>query len=110
MNNYNLEKSLMTIVVVLVAISFIIISKKIIRKTKYTGKVKTFLTIIVASICSLLFFYPFAIIDDQLGIGNEYITGMARLFLPLSLYLLFIFTILFFVYRNKNRGEWKKNS
>jgi hypothetical protein len=65
MNNYFIPRLLYTLVMLMVAISFFIISKKIVGKTNYTGSIKIFLTIIVASICSLLFFYPCAILDNQ---------------------------------------------
>lgn len=100
-DNYLTERWIVTLLMVVVAVAFFLIGKKIALKSKYSGQTKVFLTIIIASICSLLFFYPCAIIDDQFGIGNKYITGMALVFIPISFLLLIVFTILFFVKKSK---------
>ena len=98
-NSYFIERLLVTILMFLIAAVLFFISKQIVSKTKYLGRVKFFLTIIVTCILSLMIFYSFAIIDNKFGFGNKYLTGMALVFIPISFLLLVIFTILFFVKR-----------
>ena len=99
--DYTIERWLVTLLMIVLALILIFFANQIVTKTKYTGKAKLFLTVIVASIFSLLFFYPCAIIDNFYDIGNKYITGMALVFIPLSILTLIVFTTLFLFRRIK---------
>lgn len=87
---YLVAKWIFTLVMVAVALAIYLLGTRLSSLSKYSGATKIFLTLTYAAAIGLILFYPFAILDNFYGIGNEYLTGMALVFLPIGLVLIFV--------------------
>jgi len=94
-NDYLIEEWAFTIAVIVIAGIIYLLDKKASSFSKYSGKTRFFLSMIYSGIIGLLVFYPPAIVDDIYFVGNEYITGMALIFIPTSLFIIVFFLFMF---------------
>ena len=105
MSSYLIGKSALTVVMIVIAGIIYLLGKKVSTLSKYSGATRFFLTKIYSGIIGLLVFYPPAILDAVYGIGNEYITGMALIFIPMSFFIIVVslFMFLFRIFNLKNK-------
>lgn len=94
-NDYSMEQWAFTIVMIVVAGIIYLLGRKVSTLSKYSGATRFFLSMIYSGVIGLVVFYPPAVIDDIYFIGNEYITAMALVFIPMCLVTTVVFFLLF---------------
>ena len=104
-DNFYIEKLAFTLLMLVVAITIYLLCKKLSSLSKYSAEAKFYLSFLYSSIFVLLIFYPILIVDDIYGIGNQYLTAMALLFIPVNLIALPVFLFAFLLSHYQTRKK-----
>jgi hypothetical protein len=102
-NEYFSKSVIYIILFILFPAVFCYTGMKIANRKKYQGLLRIYFMMIISCTISLCFFYFYALLINVFDFNVEYLNFTCLIFIPISIILLILFSILFFLGKLKNR-------
>ena len=100
--DYIIERIFTYILVILIPLVCYFLAGKLVVRSKYTGKIKRYLIMLIASLVCFLFFIFYGMIANTFDVSIKLLNPLYYLLVPVSFLSILAFSMLFFLHKNRS--------
>ena len=105
-SEYIIERLIAYALLVLIPLICYFLAGKLLFRSKHKGKIKRYLTILIASLICFLFFIVYSILANEFDLSVKILNPLYFVLVPISFLSIVIFFILFFFNKNIKAAQW----